>query len=100
MVLGVPIFKHFRVSIFLGLSLACQAKALVIMPKISSCQTIYEKERVKVQSTALPLYYKKRLVKITMYLGLDNIIKLKVRTDFDKCAILNVLNCLTKNFEP
>ena len=42
----------------------------------------------------------KRPVKITMYLGLDNITKLKFTTNFDRCAILNVLNCLTKNFEP
>ena len=33
-------------------------------------------------------------------MGLDNIIKLKFRTNFDRCAILNVLNCLTKDFEP
>ena len=42
---------------------------------------------------------KKRPVKITMYLGLDIIIKIKFTTDFDRCAILNVLNYLTKNFE-
>ena len=47
----------------------------------------------------LPLRYKKGPVKITMYLGLDIIIKLKFTTDFDRCAILNVLNYLTKNFE-
>ena len=33
-----------------------------------------------------------------MHLGLDNITKLKFTTNFDRCAILNVLNCLTKNF--
>ena len=37
--------------------------------------------------------------KITMFLGLDIIIKLKFTTMFDRCAILNVLNYLTKNFE-
>ena len=31
--------------------------------------------------------------------SLDIIIKLKFTTYFDRCAILNVLNCLTKNFE-
>ena len=46
-----------------------------------------------------PLRYEKRPVKITMYLGLDIIIKLKFTTNFDRCAILNVLNYLTKNFE-
>ena len=40
----------------------------------------------------------KRHVKI-MYLGLEIKIKLKFTTDFDRCAILNVLNYLTKNFE-
>ena len=34
----------------------------------------------------------KKTLKITMYLGLDIIIKLKFTTDFDRCAILNVLN--------
>ena len=34
-----------------------------------------------------------------MYLGLDIIIKIKFTTIFDRCAILNVLNYLTKNFE-
>ena len=60
-----------------------------------------EKKRVKVRN--IPGYYdtkKKRSVKITMYLGLDNIIKLKFTTNFDRCAILNVLNCLTENFMP
>ena len=32
-----------------------------------------------------------------MYFGLDIIIKLKFTTNVDRCAILNVLNCLTKN---
>ena len=35
----------------------------------------------------LPLPYKNRPVKITMYLGLDNIIKLKFPTNFDRCTI-------------
>ena len=34
-----------------------------------------------------------------MYLGLDIIIKLKFTTNFIRCAILNVLNYLPKNFE-
>ena len=36
---------------------------------------------------------------ITMYLGLNIIIKLKFTTIFDRCALLNVLNYLTKDFE-
>ena len=35
-----------------------------------------------------------------MHLGLDNIIKLNYTTNFDRRAMLNVLKCLTKNFEP
>ena len=57
------------------------------------------KKRVKVRSTACD-YATKRPVKRTLYLGLDIIIKLKSTTNFDICAILNVLNCLTKSFEP
>ena len=41
----------------------------------------------------------KRPAKTAMYLGLDIIIKLKFTTNFDKCAILNVLNYLAKNVE-
>ena len=44
-------------------------------------------------------YEKKTGYNITMYLGLDIIIKLKFTTNFDRCAILKVLNYLTKNFE-
>ena len=66
--------------------------------KINPCQNIYEKKRVKVRSTTRHYATKKRPVKI-MYLDLDIIIKLKFTTDFDKCAMLNVLNYLTKNFE-
>ena len=39
----------------------------------------------------------KRPVKIKMYVGLDIIIRLKFTTIFHRCAILNVLNYLTKN---
>ena len=66
--------------------------------KTSPCQNIYEKKTSKSAKYHLPLATKKP-VKITMYLGLDIIIKLKFTTDFDRCAILNVLNYLTKNFE-
>ena len=40
------------------------------------------------------------IFKITMYMIFDIIIRLKLSTNFDRCAILKVLNCLTKNFEP
>ena len=46
------------------------------------------------RSTALPRRYNIRPVKITMYLGCDNIIKLKFLTHFDRCTILNVLRIL------
>ena len=41
----------------------------------------------------------KRPVKITMYFGLDIMIKLKFTTNFERCAIFNVLNYLTKNLK-
>ena len=71
--------------------------------KINPCQNIKKKKQKKKKSKSvkyhLPLCYKKRPVKITMYLGLDIIIKLQFTIDFDRCAILNVLNYLTNNFE-
>ena len=69
--------------------------------KINPCQNITEKKK-RVSKSAkycLPLRYKKCPVKITMYLGLDIIIKLKFTINFNRCAILNKLNYLTKNFE-
>ena len=70
-------------------------KAIVVIPKINSCQNYLRKKRVKVQSTACHYATKKRPVKIKMHLGLDSTIKLKFTTNFDRCAILNVLNRLT-----
>ena len=57
-----------------------------------------KKKRVKVRSTPATTL-QKRPVKITKYLGFDIIIKFKFATIFDRCAILNVLNYLTKKFE-
>ena len=51
------------------------------------------------RSTACHYATKKRPVKITMYLGLGIIIKLKFKINSDRCVILNVQNRLTKNFE-
>ena len=65
---------------------------------INPCQNIYGKKRVEVRSTPATTV-QKRPVTITMYLGLDITIKLKFTTNFDRCAVLNVLTCLTKNFE-
>ena len=70
-------------------------KAIVVTPKINSCQNHLRKCEVQLATTL-----QKRSVKITMYLDLDITIKLKFTTNFDRCAISNVLNCLTKNLEP
>ena len=61
--------------------------------KINPSQNIYAEKRVKVRSTPATTL-QKRPVKITMYLGLDIIIKLKFTTIFERCAILNILNYL------
>ena len=81
--------------------LACQAKGQCCHTKKSTLAKIFtEKKREKVQSTTCQYATKQRPVKITMYLGLGYIIiKLKLTTNVDRCAILNVLNYLTKNFE-
>ena len=66
--------------------------------KTNSCQNHLWKKTSKGAKYRLPLRYKNH-VKI-IHLGLGNIIKLKFTTNCDRCAILNVLNCLTKNYEP
>ena len=75
------------------------ARPMLSYQKINPCQNIYEKKTRKSVKYLLPLREEKRPIKITMYLGLDIIIKLKFTTNFDRCAILNILNYLTKNFE-
>ena len=86
-------------GVVFGLGLARQAKGQCCHTKKSTLAEIVTEKRVKVRSTACHYATKQRLIKITMYLGLDIIIKLKFTTNFDRCAILNVLNYLTKNFE-
>ena len=85
---------------FVSLGLACHAKpkANVAIPKNQLLPKYLRKKQVKVRSTPATTL-QKRPVKITMHLGLDIIIKFKFTTNFDRCAILNVLTCLTKNFE-
>ena len=81
------------ISFWPGLGLPNQ-RPMLSYQKINPCQNLLRKKQVKVRSTpatTLP-------VKI-MYLGLDIIIKLKFITIFDTCAILQILNYLTKNFE-
>ena len=83
---------------FLAWAWLDRPKAIVVIPKINSCQNHLRTKRSESAKYPWPLCYKKKFVEITMHLGLDNIIKLKFITNFDRCAILNVLNCLTKEF--
>ena len=71
---------------------------MVVIPKNQPLPKYLQEKRVKVRSTPATTLQKRR-VKITVYLGLDIIIKLKFTTIFDRCAILNILNYLTKNSE-
>ena len=73
--------------------------ANVVITKNQPLPKYSRKKTSKSAKFHLPLCYNKNPVKITMYLGLDIIVKLMFTTKFDRCAILNVLNCLTKNFE-
>ena len=82
-------------SFWPGLGLP-RPKAIVVIPKINSCQNHLRKKTSESAKYPWPLRYKKKSVEITMHLGLDNIIKFI--TNFDRCAILNTLNCLTKEF--
>ena len=74
-------------------------KAIVVIPKTQPLPKHLRKKTSKSAKHAFHYATKERPVKITMYLGLDIIIKIKFTTIFDRCAILNVLNYLTKNFE-
>ena len=82
-----------------GLSLACQAKGQCCHTKKSTLAKIFTEKNEKKCEVQPATTLQKRPVKIIMYLGLGIIIMLKLTTDFDGCAILNVLNYLTKNFE-
>ena len=74
-------------------------KAIVVIPKHQPLPKHLRKKTSKSAKHACHYATKERPVKITMYLGLDIIIKIKFTTIFDRCAMLNVLNYLTKNFE-
>ena len=83
------------------------AWAWLAKAKGHSCHTKYQllpkhlrKKNEKMCEVLLATTLQKRPVKITVHLGLDNIIKLKFTSSFDRCEILNVLNYLNKNFEP
>ena len=83
-------------TLIFGLGLACQGHSC--HTKKSTLAKTFTEKRVEVRSTPATTL-QKRPFKITMYLGLDIIIKLKFTIIFDRCAILNVQNYLTKNFE-
>ena len=98
-----PIFnwsysKYRKYSFWPGLGLP-RPKAIVVIPQNQPLPKHLRKKTSKSAKHACHYATKERPVKITMYLGLDIIIKIKFTTIFDRCAILNVLNYLTKNFE-
>ena len=88
----------FSMSFWPGLGLP-RPKAIVVIPQNQPLPKHLRKKTSKSAKHACHYATKERPVKITMYLGLDIIIKIKFTTIFDRCAILNVLNYLTKNFE-
>ena len=74
-------------------------KAIVVIPQNQPLPKHLRRKTSKSAKHACHYATKERPVKITMYLGLDIIIKIKFTRIFDRCAILNVLDYLTKNFE-
>ena len=94
----MTVLKLEQVGFWPGLGLP-RSKAIVVIPKNQPLPKHLRKITcVKVQSTPATMLQKQRPIKITMYLALDIKIKLKFTTIFNRCAILNVLNYLTKNF--
>ena len=94
------IWVHVQLAAYVFFAWARLAKAKghsCHTKKINPCQNIYEKKKSKSSKHACLYATKERPDNITMCLGLDIIIKLKFTTIFDRCAILNVLNYLTKN---
>ena len=81
------------------MGLAFQAKGQSCHTKNQSLPNYLRKKASKSAKHRFPLRYKKDPLK-TMYLDLNSIVKLKFTTNYDRCAMLNVLNCLAKNFEP
>ena len=94
----LQITDRLRTGFWPGLGLP-RPKAIVVIPQNQPLPKHLRKKTSKSAKHACHYATKERLVKITMYLGLDIIIKIKFTTIFDRCAILNVLNYLTKNFE-
>ena len=74
--------EKYNLLVFLfifGLGLACLPEGQCCHPKKSTLAKIFTKKC----EVHLPLRFKKRPVKITMYLGLDIIIKLQFTPHFD-----------------
>ena len=82
-----------------GLGLACPGQRPYLSYQKNQPLPKHLWKTSKIANHACHYATKERPVKITMYLSLDIIIKIKFTTIFDRCAILNVLNYLTKNFE-
>ena len=91
-------FNFSKNDFWPGLGLP-RPKAIVVIPQNQPLPKHLRKKTSKSAKHACHYATKERPVKITMYLGLAIIIKIKFTTIFDRCAILNVLNYLTKNFE-
>ena len=84
-------------SFWPGLGLP-RPKAIVVIPKKSTLAKTFTGKKTSKSAKHACHYATKRPFKITMYLGLDIIIKFMFTTIFDRCAILNVLNYLTEKF--
>ena len=92
------VFIKYSWSFWPGLGLP-RPKAIVVIPQNQPLPKHLRKKTSKSAKHACHYATKERPVKITMYLGLAIIIKIKFTTIFNRCAILNVFNYLTKNFE-
>ena len=82
---------HWVYSQFLAWAWLAKPKANFVIPKNQPLPKCLWKKRVKVRSSTCHYATKQRPVKITMYLGLDIIIKLKFTTNFDtSCKVTSL----------
>ena len=93
------LFVLYILYMIFGRAWLAKAKGHSCHTKKSTLAKTFTEKTSKSAKHACHYATKERPVKITMYLGLDIIIKIKFTTIFDRCAILKVLNYLTKNFE-
>ena len=82
--------RHVWIKSFLAWAWLAKPKAKVVIPKNHPLPK-YLRKKNELKCKVLPA--------TTLQKQDPIIIKLKFTTDFDRCAILNVLNYLTKNFE-